>query len=395
MRVGAFAVDITPTDLANARLAGFGFDRVARGVLDPLHARVLYLSDGTREVAVAALDLIGVGLGTTRRIRAKVRGLAPGNVHVCCTHTHSGPDTIGFWGKAIGGAFPVTSGIDPRYLEWLEDEVAYAVDKAKNGAREARIRIATDDSPKDAFSRNIRDPGVVDPVLTALSFEEKSGAPIATLVHFGSHPEALWDKNHLVSADFVGQAMKVVQEARGGVGIYWNGALGGMVTVGFDETMPREKRIPWMKEAGTAIGIIAVDALKKSKPLPATALTLATADVRLPFESELLFLARNLGIFDRDLDGDDLVTEVGLIGLGPARIALFPGEPLPVVGLRVKEILGGPYPMMCSVANDEIGYVLAREMFDDAKYTYERSMSIGRMTADRLCEGVARLVAQA
>ena len=60
MLVGAHKIDITPSDLSRTRLAGFGFDRVARGVLDPIHARVLYLSDGTREVAIAALDLIGM-----------------------------------------------------------------------------------------------------------------------------------------------------------------------------------------------------------------------------------------------------------------------------------------------------------------------------------------------
>ena len=393
MLAGAFKTDITPCDLPGTLLAGFGFNRTATGVLDPLHARVLYLSDGDREAAIAVLDLIGVNRSTTRRIRSKVKTVKPGGVHVCCTHTHSGPDTIGLWGPAVGGSIPYASGMDHAYMEWLEDEVAYAIDKAKYRAVPASFRIAVDDGSKEDWSRNIRDGKTGIETVTAIHLTDRAGKTIAAVVNFGSHPEALWESNRLVSADYVGRTMAVVEEALGGVGVFWNGALGGMVTVAYDEQMAQSRRPVWMKQVGEALGGIALEALdKRARPLPVSSVSLSTREVAVPMENRLFHLVRNLGIFDRDLDGDDLVTEVSLMELGPVRIALFPGEPVPAVGRRILEILGGPDSFLVSLSDDEIGYVLEGEMFDDPRYAYECSMSLGRHTADRLCDALKELV---
>ena len=393
LHVGACKIDITPYDLTKVRLAGFGFDRRATGVLDPIYGRVFYLSDGETELAVATLDLIGLSIPMAKRIRTKVKGLAPGAVQVTCTHSHSGPDTLGFWGKAIAGKIPYATGSDPQYMEWLEDEVAYALDKAKNLARPASVQVGVDDSPKGKWSKNIMAPDLADERLTALRFEDlATGETIATVVHFGSHPESLWDRNTLVSPDYVGDTMRVVEERLGGCGVFWNGALGGMVTIAYDEAMPDPKRIEWMREAGTALGEMAVGALKKPKANDAAAsLAFQTQEVAVPVDNRMFFVAANMGIFERELDRDDLVTEVGLLELGPVRVAFFPGEPLPAVGLRATEVLGGDFPVMVSLANDEIGYVLPAEYFDQPKYKYEVSMSLGRATADRLLAGLARL----
>lgn len=393
MLVGAFKTDITPWDLARTRLAGFGFNRLAQGVRDPLYARVLYLSDGETEVALAALDLIGVCLPMTTRIRRKVGSIAPQNVHLCCTHTHSGPDTIGLWGPSIAGLFPLTSGQDPEYIAWLENEVVYAINKAKAEARPARFEIAADDSPKGEWSKNIRDPETCDERLTAIRAIDEQNKNIVTIIHFASHPEALWENNHLLSADFCGHVIGKVEEAFGGTGIYINGALGGMVTIAYDENMPDDRRSDWIRQAGQALGSIAANALqKKAKHFTSDKVLTAGKTATIPLSNKYLQFAQNMGIFEHKNLGDRLDTEVSIIEFGPVRLGLFPGEPLPAVGFEANRILNKEFPLLVSLGNDEIGYVLAEEMFTDELYSYEQSMSLGPQTANVLLAALKDLV---
>ena len=45
-----------------------------------------------------------------------------------------------------------------------------------------------------------------------------------------------------------------------------------------------------------------------------------------------------------------------------------------------KERLGGDFPFVVSMANDELGYVMTAEQFEDDTYSYEQSMSMGPET---------------
>jgi hypothetical protein len=97
----AFAeADITP-QIAEDRpvyLAGYGFNRPATGVHDPLLARCVVLADGGQRVAIVSVDLIGLQLPAVRRIRDRLKHFS--YVVVSSTHNHEGPDTIGIWGPS-------------------------------------------------------------------------------------------------------------------------------------------------------------------------------------------------------------------------------------------------------------------------------------------------------
>ena len=100
-------------------LGGYwGRDSGSKGIHDPLTARALYLCSSPSDAASAAsaptatlllaLDLIGIHADLARRIRATVveavgtqAGAVALDVMVCCTHTHSGPQThSGFIGTS-------------------------------------------------------------------------------------------------------------------------------------------------------------------------------------------------------------------------------------------------------------------------------------------------------
>src|SRR5215213_3941221 len=68
-------VDITP-QVAGKRvfLAGFGKDRPATGVLDPLAVRAFVLRDGDKKIAFATADVVGLFRPSVERVRARLPG---------------------------------------------------------------------------------------------------------------------------------------------------------------------------------------------------------------------------------------------------------------------------------------------------------------------------------
>ena len=96
--VGFGEVDVTP-ELGKkpVYLAGFGQNRKATKVHDPIMARAVVLADGDDE------DRAGVGRrgrAVPRRASSASASKLPGfkYVLVSSTHNHEGPDTLGLWG---------------------------------------------------------------------------------------------------------------------------------------------------------------------------------------------------------------------------------------------------------------------------------------------------------
>src|SRR5262249_55065742 len=115
LRAGFAETDITPElGTKPVHLAGFGQNRKATGVHDPLKARAVVLQHGERKLALVSIDLIGFFHAHVEHLRTKLPGYT--YVLVSSTHNHEGPDTLGLWGPN-----PFTSGVDPAYLKRVEE----------------------------------------------------------------------------------------------------------------------------------------------------------------------------------------------------------------------------------------------------------------------------------
>src|SRR5262245_18202660 len=75
LQAGFGEADITPSVGKDAKpvfLAGFGQNRKATGVHDPIMARAAVLADGKRKIALVSVDLIGLSLEVVDRARAQL-----------------------------------------------------------------------------------------------------------------------------------------------------------------------------------------------------------------------------------------------------------------------------------------------------------------------------------
>ncbi len=375
---GAAKIDITPQN--SVFIGGYGQDRRSTGVHDPVWARSLVLDIGGRRIAFVSLDLVGLFLEDVTKIRnrASSEHLRANDIIVSCTHNHQGPDTLGLWGPSMG-----ESGVDPSYQSSVVRDAAESVSQAEAELADSRARIA--ETRVEGVSKNARDKDVLDPTMIAMKFESTDCENIATLINFPNHPEALGSENTLISSDWPHYLYRKLEDTLGGICVYQNGALGGMVTPNVTSHEFSEVR-----RVGNMTAQAAIDVLSSASFMKIPRVAHAAADLRLPLDNDNFLKLRELGVIRRGFISEKVRTEIHYMRLGDLEILTIPGEALPKVGMGLKSLMDSPYRMLIGLGNDELGYIIPEEDFDRSKY--EESMSVGPRTAPLMAEKARILV---
>ncbi len=387
LMAGAYALPITPNtdefgipinpDGSTVFLAGFGgpASRPASAVHDDVWVRSLILEyDGTMIIFVA-LDLIGYSIDQVYEVKEEVEddyGIMADNIIIATTHTHSGPDTLGLWTGTIPG-------VNWPYMEYIRGEIVESIVQAYQNMEKARLRFGSTSVP--GLMKNSRNPGRVYPDLEVMKVEDRRGDTIATMINYAGHPEVLVSNNLEITSDYVGYLRDKVEEELGGVAIFFNGALGGMVTPDVDErTFEKAQEIGYTL-ADATIG--SLENAKKSPPKIPFNSEKRTFDV--PLENVQFYFGILLGVLHRSSPWYEpgpgfgsIKTEVNVINIGEAQMITMPGEVLPSIGHRLKEAMKGEYNFQIGLGNDELGYIIPQNEWDPVEY--EESMSIGMQT---------------
>jgi len=389
LEAGVARNTITPEVTANkVYMAGFGNNRVATGVHDDLWARCLALSTGRDKLVLCGVDLIGLFYDDALKVRAQVKAERPDvTLIVASSHDHEGPDTMGLWGPA-----PLQSGIDPAYMDKLDDRIAATALQALQALKPARLVLGRDDHPLLALLQDdSRPPYVKDPHLFVMKFTAaEGGAPIATLVNWSDHPETLDSKNTLITADYPHWLREYVEQQGGGTALFFNGPIGGLLSTLGDqvalldpETGEVAKDATWRKAElfGDTVGELAIRAVDVNAAgrvdAPVDSIVIRQKVIFAPIENDGFRVGGALGVFrgrkglwtngkpdptaeQRDMPqfggkvpyatGHDLQTEVDYIqfrggGKLLAEIATVPGEIYPeLVNGGITRYPGADYP---------------------------------------------------
>ncbi len=377
LEAGSSFIDITPG--RQVFIAGYGQNRLSKGVHDPIWARCLFLRVGDRSLVFLSLDLIGLFLDDVDVIRKKAatEDLHPQDLVVSCTHNHEGPDTLGLWGPTVG-----KSGVDSDYLDELKERALSCISTAMESARKARLEVAS--TSVQGVSRNARDPDILDRTLLALRASDNDNRTIGTIVNFANHAESLGSHNHLISSDWPNYLYSTVEKEIGGVSLFQNAALGGMVTPDVKaHSFEEAKRI------GSATAYAALGALRRPKALWPERIHHEMVEIEIPVTNERFLRLAQLGTMERKFSNGTVKTEVHLIKLGELWLVTIPGEPLPKLGLQVKALMSGSFKGLIGLGNDELGYMIPKEDFDPSRY--EESMSLGPETAPVILRAVGDL----
>ncbi|HEX5268888.1 MAG TPA: hypothetical protein VFW33_00310, partial [Gemmataceae bacterium] len=413
LEAGFADADITPA-LSDrpVYMAGFGHNRAATKVHDPLFARAVVLRHDGHKVALASVDVVGFFNPNVVRVRAALAGFD--YVLVTSTHNHEGPDTLGLWGP---NAFQ--SGVNKEYLKQIEEKIVKAVKSADAAAKPVGAALGTARAPE--LLHDAREPYVKHDELTAIRFAGRDGKPAGVVVQWNCHPETLGSKNTEISADFVGYTVKHLAEKHHCPVVYLTGTVGGLLTSMHVEVKDaRGKVLPEdtfekTERYGELVGELADRALDGAKPVKLTPIEARSRAVFLPLDNKLYQLGRKIGVFEREAflwDGDPykaapapageakkplcLKTEVGWLRLGDLEAAAIPGEIYPELVLdkvqdpvdpgadfpdapvepAIYKQMRGPHRILIGLANDEVGYIIPKRQWDEKPpYCYGRKKS--------------------
>jgi hypothetical protein len=412
-------------------LAGFGDKRLATGKRDDLSARTVVLDYGSTRIAVVSIDFIGYyGEATFYGVNKIQKMLDPKlgvqEILLASTHNHEGPDTIGAWGDG-----PMKDGKYPKYLRFVDRQIAKSIALAAGKLQPARIKLGQTDATKSPLIAGMqtrtggRPPKFFDEELRVMQFlNAKDGKTIATLINWNTHPESMEDKNTILTSDFPHAIREGVEKKYGGTALYINGAIGAAEIIG-DTNRKNDDRSTFdgkhfslpeifgksdlMFERTDAIGSdvakAAIEALERGEMSKSSALEVKKADVHMPMDNQGYMLAAKLGVFDTiqlPADGSQpqVKTWIYAIKLGDAQIVTTPGELFPEVFYGVakykrsdcsqadtgapsepsiRDAMTARYRFMFGLCPDEFGYIVPRydfrrEPMDMQKMQIKRSV---------------------
>ena len=332
------------------------------------------------KIGFLSLDLLGVTRLQNIEIQklCREKGVLPDHLIITATHQHSGPDTISLWGPD-----ETTSGVDSEYMEWVYRQAAESVEDATKRTEPAKISLAmTSIDQSDRISINHRDPNLIDRDLGLIKVDRLDDTNIAMLVNFAMHPEVMKTDSRLLTADFPSVIYRQCDAELGGVTLFINGALGGMISP--DRTKGTFKEV---ERIGTFLVEKILSSIESAIIQENVRLNHQSRKINLPLQNPQFLSAIKSGLLPKEMavslandpHNNTIVipTVVRLIQIGEAQIATYPGEVLPKLGFQVKSAMDAKYQFIFSLADDELGYILDDEDFNQEPYEYESSMSIG------------------
>ena len=227
--VGAAREDITP--VIGTLLFGYNPFTESKSVHDPLQATAIAFAQGEERGILFSVTIGGFQNELADELRRMIGdevGIAPQNIILSATHTHSAPNTVGMegWG-----------GIDRVYIDSI---FLPALCRAAKGAVEAlqpaELAVSTIESQiginrrqqtREGFIALGQNPrGCYDPTMTCIAVRNRdTKAGIINLIHYGCHGTAAGLQTE-ISRDWSGIMVDRLEAVSGTMTVYCNGAEG-------------------------------------------------------------------------------------------------------------------------------------------------------------------------
>jgi neutral ceramidase len=394
MKAGSAKVDITPD--GPVWMQGMIRAHKSDGVHDHLYAHALVLSDGSMKesYAVVSLDLCELvradGMAAREEIENRT-GIPVHNIVITATHTHSGPATVGS-----------LSPKESEYIKQLQGRIVESVEQAIKNLRPALVgvgcgkegtishyrRLLADDGrivmnwepyPEEKL---LGPTGVVDADLGVIkAVDAETGSTICTLFNHTGHPNVMSGDNYKISADYVGKAQELVEEALGGVAMFVNGAQGTMDIDGL-----RDRDWEGVDRLGGKLADATLDLANKTevaKDIPIrgawheftmkrrqiTPKELERAEkIIAETGGEVKPLADGVGddykakLFIRlhGLQDQDVTVDQTCFAIGDTAFISIPGELFTEIGMRIKAKSPFAHTYLLGLANGHVGYIPTR-----------------------------------
>ena len=438
LMAGFHRIEITPSGPVS--LAGYLNERISRGVLDPLYARLALLVSGDDKALFIQIDSCLIGDSDVDDIKGKIEdrtGIGRANVIVFASHTHTAPALMKLFGLKK----------EEEYLRALKGTIVNEAIRLQADIP-VSMRTAVFEYPGLAFNRRWflkdgrlvtnppkgspeldRPEGTVDREIGVAEFRDGHERLKALFVNISNHTDTVGGDR--ISADWPGYFEKELgrllecsvpvltfiapqgninhfefdspkpqigeQEA-----VRIGNAYASLVAAGMNGSCPvRIDRIDGRiriltvgprevsrNELADAEKIMTIETESSKADLTAEDLARGDIAVRKIF-------ARELFRFQREKP-DSYRVPLQLLRVGPIAFAAIPGEPFAEIGLELKRMgeIGKMTIWPMALANGYFGYIPLRESFDRGGYETMASLlnCLSRDAARRIIDAFASML---
>lgn len=396
------------------------------GVHDDLTATALVIDDETTRLAIVALDMLTINEFIVDRVRAR---LAPTEVLLCCSHTHSGP---------IAYADEKSPRKNREFINLLVNRIVDAVQAAQENllpawleysCGEANVGINRREKMPDGHFEIGRNPeGVRDKSIQVISIltnsgrhkSDMKGTRLATIVNYACHGTVLGPDNLLVSADWIGVMRKKVEEELGGLTLFLQGAA---ANINPDMYWEDKRAFEMMAEQGLSVANAVLAAVgQKSEKTRGIPICIERVEAWMPTETRvtssrppknyskpLLAMAHMPGFMA--VFADVLLNQrypwkpvieakdgfwsvpmrVNTLRIGDLALITFGAETFTEIGIKVKSASPAAHTLFASVSDGCISYLHTEESHTEGGYEVDVAPLAyrypGRLQAG--CEGIA------
>ncbi|MFN6244933.1 MAG: neutral/alkaline non-lysosomal ceramidase N-terminal domain-containing protein [Chitinophagaceae bacterium] len=386
--VGAASRSINP-DKDSLYIAGGKPNRLFIDVHDSLYVKAVYIENISTHVVLLTFDCIGLMYPTLLEIRDEVKrsipAINPSNIVMSSTHTHSGPDVVGIWGKNYS-----STGVNEKHMGKIVKMAVISIKEAFEKRKSATMEYAMGVFGKN-WVKNISEPDEIDRELSSIRFKDENYHSIATLTNFACHPTIMDDASTSASADYLWGYYNYLDSIQGGVNMFFQGSIGGWIQ---PEDVPSsfENAMYYGKSLGNYVYSI----LSNSTINLSGKLEIRSKTVSLPMKNPIFSMLSKDGVIKRNF-GDNVISEIITLRIGDAQFASHPGETVPAMSIATKKLMEAKGPkFIMGLSQDALGYILKPSFFikenNIPHSEYLTGMSIGPDTMKIIMETLKELL---
>ena len=393
-------------------IAGHGSGHKMEGILSPVYTSAVWIDCGNDEgILWIGADIVGMTNIETMKVRSMLADFAKEVgckcINISTTHSHSGIDTLGYWGKPFA-SIP-SDGKDPDYMNMLMETMVKVSKEAYANRKAGKLYLGT--KYLEGAQQTGRATKGLNETLTRLRFAPADGSAETWIMNFSAHPNSLGGGNRMLSGEYPYFMREIIKDACGANVLFGIGAIGGIDMADYDEN----DNVNNIKIQGKVLaeGALAIDNDKELEP----EMKIVQQKFYLPVDNIVLMLLGMHQTFSNDPYpcesselGVALKSEMTYMEIGSQKILLLPGEmfqsavfggydeaeisstgfgpeinPAPLV-----EVANDPNLVVFGVSNDMTGYCVppndfvlnktqpylntARDRFDRRHYHETNSM---------------------
>jgi sugar phosphate isomerase/epimerase len=436
LRAGVAVIDITPP--IGYRMSGYFHERLSTAVMNPLHAKAIVLRQQDQSAALVFCDLVGLSREVTSRARKEASektGIAPENILIAATHSHTGPLYFGALRKHFHDVAVAKHGSDPcekvDYTGVLAEKIAQVIAQADAATKPVRLQAGVAQQQGLSFNRRfhmkdgtvrfnpgvlnpdiVRAAGPIDPGVGMVFFRGIDGdSAIAAMVNFALHLDTVGGTEY--AADYPYYLEQSLRQSFGDnfVLLFGTGTCGDINHI--DVTKKERLKTDYIGQTLAETVRAKVNELKTAAE-PALAvrreiveaplqhygpekIAWARENIKKVGTNELSFLEQVEAYKILDIEmlaGEIIPLEVQVFRLNrDVALVGLPGEVFVDLGLAIKRASPFPTTLVIELCQDAPDYIPTKKAFTEGSYETVNSR-IAPGGGEMMAEAAVRLLKQ-